>query len=151
MKEPSKSIQFVTRVAFEKADRLTAAAIGITSKARQTFAVGVVRVGNADGICGAAVDAVVVAGVRCKTGPAHSTRVHPQFDRKGCPQKTDQKKTTLHDLVFHDAKGVFATVKVCAAVNAVTNARRTSQTGVRWVKTVDVSVAHSQFDFAGHR
>lgn len=61
--------KLMARIGLAETDSRTASAIWVTREARKTLAVGVVGVGNADSICGTAIDARVVAGMSCRAGP----------------------------------------------------------------------------------
>ncbi len=106
--------------------------------------------GNADSVCGATVDAGIVAGMRCRAGPIQGTvlvgdALHASAtDRLVvgiAHKKADQGAATLGDAVLHDAEGVLAAVKVRAAVDTAANACSTGQTEVSWAGAVAVSVA----------
>lgn len=61
--------KLMARIGLAETDSCTATSIGITRETRKTLAVGVVGVGNADGICSTAIDARIVAGMSCRAGP----------------------------------------------------------------------------------
>lgn len=118
-------------IAFTKTDSRATTSVGVTGETRKTLAVGVVGVGNANGIRGAAINARVVAGMRCRAGPIRWTvLVGDAVDASAAYRlvvgvthvETDQRTATLGHSVLHQAEGVLAAVKTGTAVDAASDA-----------------------------